>query len=432
MRETGEILVDVQCDNNRRIRRASISNERVPGVIERLALTPGVDLRKTVPMLYSVCPAAHLVTLDATERAAAGISEDDRRAVDREFAERALMLESLLENIRLLLIDAARLLGLEVSSQALTDYAALRARFAEVLHTLGSFKMVNHPVDEALIEAGHTTIDQMWATLNHLLTEYLFCQAPEDYLKTLTTPELFDEWVSSHKNNSVAALKARYDALEAGFGQIDCPTLPDVDDVDFLVFADEMLHRLKNEPGFDMAPVWHRSSALTGALPRQIRHPLIRQMVDRDGITVVSILVSRLLETGALLLRLGRYDVDDIEWLTKPYRIYAHFDKDQSVAISMTQSARGLLTHATGFRSTEEGVRRFHAVVTPTEWLLAPEGAGQQALNAAIRYLKRTGNDHCDGRITEIVRLALFGLDPYVPLSVRLRHANLTTQGFVH
>ncbi len=63
----------------------------------------------------------------------------------------------------------------------------------------------------------------------------------------------------------------------------------------------------------------------------------------------------------------------------------------------------------------------------PTEWLLAPEGAGQQALNAAIHYLKRTGNDHCDGRITEIGRLALFRLDPCVPLSVRLRHANLTT-----
>ena len=129
MRETGEILVDVECDNHQRIRRATISNERVPGVIDRLALTPGVDLRQTVPLLYSLCPAAHLVTLDAAGRAAAGITEDDRRAVDFGFAERALMFEALLENIRLLVIDSARLLSLEVDPQALTEYAALRAQF---------------------------------------------------------------------------------------------------------------------------------------------------------------------------------------------------------------------------------------------------------------------------------------------------------------
>lgn len=430
MRETGEILVDVECDNHQRIRRATISNERVPGVIDRLALTPGVDLRQTVPLLYSLCPAAHLVTLDAAERAAAGITEDDRRAVDFGFAERALMFEALLENIRLLVIDSARLLSLEVDPQALTEYAALRAQFAGVLHTLGSFKMLTKPVDASAIERGHATIDQVWAPLQNLLTNYLFGVTPVDYLKSLTDIKTFDAWVDANAKRPVSVLATRYDALEDAFGHMDCPMLLDVGDDDFSIFADEMLHRLKNEPGFDMTPVWRRAPALTGALPRQIAHPLIREMVDCEGMTAKAILAARLLETAALHTRLGRDVPTNIEGLSGPYHVYTHFDKDQSVAISMTQSARGLLTHATGFRSTENGLRRFHAVVSPTEWQFAPEGPGQQALNAVIRYLKRTKTDHCDAGITSIIRLAMFGLDPCVPLSVRLRRTNVIHRGF--
>ena len=88
-----------------RVRRASLLNERTLNLLDRLARSLG-SCREVVPLVFSLCPCAHLVTLDAAERAAAGLAEDERRTVDGCLAERALMLEALLENIRVLALDA--------------------------------------------------------------------------------------------------------------------------------------------------------------------------------------------------------------------------------------------------------------------------------------------------------------------------------------
>ena len=96
---------------------------------------------------------------------------------------------------------------------------------------------------------------------------------------------------------------------------------------------------------------------------------------------------------------------------------------DTCGAIACATTARGLLTHASGFRQSRFGLEHFHAVVSPTEWQFAPEGPGQQALESAVRHLKRSGAGVDEETLRNIIRLALFGLDACVPLDIRLRAA---------
>ena len=112
-----------------RVRRASLLNERTLNLMDRLARSLG-SCREVVPLVFSLCPCAHLVTLDAAERAAAGLAEDERRTVDGCLAERALMLEALLENIRVLALDASKLVCVPVQADSLAAYAKARAGFS--------------------------------------------------------------------------------------------------------------------------------------------------------------------------------------------------------------------------------------------------------------------------------------------------------------
>ena len=418
MRDTGHILVNVSCDAYQGVHRATLSNERVSGVIDRLAKTPGIDLRQTVPVLFTRCPAAHLATLDASDRATAAITEDERREADGGLTERAIMLEALLENLHVFIVEAARLLDEPFRSEPVGDYADLRGRFGPVLHVLGGFRLVTANVDPAAIARGHSLIDELARAADALMERAIFGMSPDVFLETVMTSDAYDAWIESGPQSAAAALVRRCDALSQALGAIDVPLLPGVDSPDTLAFADEMFSRLRNERGFDMAPVWQRSPALTGSLSRQATEPLVADIRQRSGLTIRTALAARLFETAAFcrMLRESRR-------LSPAYRLYSLRCEEQSGAVAMVQTAQGLLTHATGYRFTQTGLERFHAIVSPTEWQFAPEGAGQQALNAALRHLRRSDPHADDPTITSIVRLALFPLDPCVPLDVKIRRA---------
>ena len=169
-----------------RVRRASLLNERTLNLMDRLARSLG-SCREVVPLVFSLCPCAHLVTLDAAERAAAGLAEDERRTVDGCLAERALMLEALLENIRVLALDASKLVCVPVQADSLAAYAKARAGFSGVIRTLQGFNLVTGQVDEdALLEA-HRLIDRLTADCEGLLASLVFGISPEAFLE-MTEP----------------------------------------------------------------------------------------------------------------------------------------------------------------------------------------------------------------------------------------------------
>ncbi|MFR4149465.1 MAG: hypothetical protein ACLT0O_10685 [Sutterella wadsworthensis] len=400
-----------------RVRRASLLNERTLNLMDRLARSLG-SCREVVPLVFSLCPCAHLVTLDAAERAAAGLAEDERRTVDGCLAERALMLEALLENIRVLALDASKLVCVPVQADSLAAYAKARAGFSGVIRTLQGFNLVTGQVDEdALLEA-HRLIDRLTADCEGLLASLVFGISPEAFLE-MTEPVQYAAWYGTNASTVASALAYRYHALPAAFGALDCPPVPQPHEHDFPDFADEMYHRLRNEADFEAEPVYRRRPSFTGALVREAGHPLIEALCATAGQSAGT------LWRHAFLIRppSGHSSHTGSSRICLPFPRFTMRLPDTCGAIACATTARGLLTHASGFRQSRSGLEHFHAVVSPTEWQFAPEGPGQQALESAVRHLKRSGSGVDEETLRNIIRLALFGLDACVPLDIRLRAA---------
>ena len=287
-----------------RVRRASLLNERTLNLMDRLARSLG-SCREVVPLVFSLCPCAHLVTLDAAERAAAGLAEDERRTVDGCLAERALMLEALLENIRVLALDASKLVCVPVQADSLAAYAKARAGFSGVIRTLQGFNLVTGQVDEdALLEA-HRLIDRLTADCEGLLASLVFGISPEAFLE-MTEPVQYAAWYGTNASTVASALAYRYHALPAAFGALDCPPVPQPHELDFPDFADEMYHRLRNEADFEAEPVYRRRPSFTGALVREAGHPLVEALCATAGQSAGTLLAARLLDTAVCVLGAAR------------------------------------------------------------------------------------------------------------------------------
>ena len=423
MIDAGVITVDVLLapesrPGDLRVRRASLLNERTLNLMDRLARSSG-SCREVVPLVFSLCPCAHLVTLDATERAAAGLTEDEHRVVDAGLAERALMLEALLENIRVLAIDASKLVSSPVPAESLAAYARARAKFAAVIRTLQGFDLVTGRADRTAIREAHALIDEVTADCEGLLESLVLGMSPEAFL-AMTEPVQYAAWYGAGAATAASALAYRYHSLPAAFGALDCPPVPQPHELDFPDFADEMYNRLRNEADFEAEPVYHRRTSLTGALVRESGHPLVEALCATAGQSAGTLLAARLVDTAAFWAQLARRELEHLPAFPEVYtmRLPAAFG-----SIACATTARGLLTHASGFKQARTGLEHFHAVVSPTEWQFAPEGPGQQALESAVRHLKRSNAGVDEETLRNIIRLALFGLDACVPLDIRLRAA---------
>lgn len=93
------------------------------------------------------------------------------------------MLEALLENIRVLALDASKLVCVPVQADSLAAYAKARAGFSGVIRTLQGFNLVTGQVDEdALLEA-HRLIDRLTADCEGLLASLVFGISPEAFLE---------------------------------------------------------------------------------------------------------------------------------------------------------------------------------------------------------------------------------------------------------
>lgn len=428
MIDAGMITVDVLLTPESRpgdlhVKRASLTNERALKIMDRLAKS-NCSCRDVVPLVFSLCPCAHLVTLDATERAAAGFAEDDRREVDGGLAERALMLEALLENIRVLAIDASKLVSAPAPAESLAAYARERARFSNVIRTLQGFDLVTAKIDQAAIKDAHVLIDEVTAACGRLLDSLVFGMAPGDFY-AMREPVQYAAWYGAGPSTAAAALAYRYHSLPAGFGALDCPSVPEPQSQDFQTFADEMYNRLRNETDFEAEPVYRRRTSLTGAFVREAGHPLLEALAATAGTSASTLLAARLLDTAAFWAELSGKSVlpEGSPALPAAPEVYTLRLPAMFGSIACAVTARGLLTHASGFRQGKMGLERFHAVVSPTEWQFAPEGPGQQALESAVRHLKRLNAPVDEEHLKHIIRLALFGLDACVPLDIRLRAA---------
>jgi hypothetical protein len=396
--------------------RVSLENTRPAGLFDRLAKTAGGSLRRLATMVYTLCPVAHLTVLDAAQRALGGMREDERRKLDGGFSERAVMLEALLENARVLTLDADRLApGAKPDAALLRSLGAWRGKAAEITQALLDFEPLKRDPNAAQIASADKLISIIAADAGGFLEHAVYGMAPDRFYRTVTDRGALADW--TRKTNTPAArLMAEYLSLPDAFGRIDLDALPSLGGPCVKAFAEEIFHRLRDEPGFDMAPVWRSVPALTGAVTREISHPLLASYSLEAGVNAAVLLAARLLDTASFWSRLNGRSVEG-EPDVNPIVTYCTNEVLPGAA-AMLETARGLLTHATGSRRDEDGVSVFHAVTSPTEWQFSPSGPGLQAVSTALKCIAHRGPQVTPDGWRRAVRLALFGLDACVPVAV--------------
>ena len=431
MIETGAIHICVGTKPTGRLALA-LSNTRTAAAAQLLAAPENRSrARRLVTLLFGLCPIAQLVAFDTARAAACGCPAPVERTA--RLAEIAVVLEAIVETIRVFVAEAGQISGIFHTREAGKRIGRLRVRLTGLTETILSLDPCAPaaPEDRERLRAG-------FASAKALLEEALDIAKTEIYG---TSPDAFDL-----EHNTLDALKAwareaspfraaaRLFAAELdrprGDCEIEIPFLPVRSDKTTPAFAEELLNRMLFESGFELAPFWQGSPRLTGTLSRmRDAHPAARALIYERGISPASLLGCRLLELAVALrhakrlLTLSKSAADrSAEAGAGPKRAYlnsvvwslAESEGRHREAISLVETARGLLAHAVRLDS-DGGVSTLR-ITSPTEWQFAPYGAGQRMLISLVRSRFAESLPTSKREIESVVRQALFGLDPCVPL----------------
>jgi coenzyme F420-reducing hydrogenase alpha subunit len=181
----------------------------------------------------------------------------------------------------------------------------------------------------------------------------------------------------------------------AGFGRSDVATLPDPP-------ADWFTLRLTSAPDFSNQPHIDGKPAETGALHRMAASPLIADLKQRYGNSLLSRFAAKLMELASLparLTALSGYLSPEL-----PGTIPSH---PTGSGVGIADTARGRLAH---WIALEQGIVQDFRTVAPNEWNFHPQGA-------LVRGL--LGVPACDD-LRHRIDLLIAALDPCVPCHVMI------------
>jgi hydrogenase large subunit len=150
------------------------------------------------------------------------------------------------------------------------------------------------------------------------------------------------------------------------------------------------------------APRLGRRVAETGALARQVisGHPLVRDLVSRDGANVTARVVARLLELARLVPAMERWCQE-----LRPGEPYCEFapTPDSADCYALIEAARGSLGH---WMSIRKGRIRNYQIIAPTTWNFSPRDAAgvPGAVEQALVGTPSTGTGPVSPAVYHVVR----------------------------
>ena len=123
------------------------------------------------------------------------------------------------------------------------------------------------------------------------------------------------------------------------------------------------------------APRYRGQTAETGALARQMvaGQPLLRDLVQRHGGSVIARMVARMVELASIVPAMEQW-VRGIA-LGEPFYLAAELP-DAGRSVGMVEAARGSLGH---WLSVKEGRIERYQIIAPTTWNFSPRDAADQA-----------------------------------------------------
>ena len=378
----GEIAVRLERAAGR-ITRVSIRSTRPLATARVVVGRRAGDAAALVPRLYSVCARAQGAASASALELAAGRPPSPVQIAARSFA---VALENLQEDLRRLLIDVPKAIGL---AAVVEPVAEVRRAFAPVLSTAAGHTGAGGASEPMALHAIETAID---VVSRHVLGESLAAFAAR------TDAAGLEHWTRQATTAPARTLRA---VLDRGgrLGESDVPTLPPItrDQVG------TMLAALVADAGFAAAPRLDGAIRETGALARMATHLAVAGFVSRHGRGVAARLAARVADVARTAEALADGST--------PARVDA-WSTASGTGVAIVETARGLLLHC-----AEVGDERVtgYAIVAPTEWNFQPGGPLERSLTVL------------DARDAEVLQcdagLVVQSLDPCVACSVEVSDA---------
>jgi Ni,Fe-hydrogenase I large subunit len=380
----GELIVRLDHDG-RHLRQVTVRSTRPMLAARVLTGRSAADAAATVPRLFSLCgraqgaaAASALIAAGAT-----GLPEDGAHR------ERDVLLESLQDTVRHLLIDGPSAMGI---APCAAPVAAVRLAIAS--STREADGMPSRYDANAMRELGRR--------LSALAAGSIFGM-PVAKWRALADVDSLRAWCA-RRQTVVAIMLDELLADDPTLCRSAIPLMPPAH-VDLLRRV--VVPALRAEPAFASAPTWEGRAVETGALARMQDEPLVAAMRASFGNAVVTRIVARLTE---LALLIEEVDATTMRAATPP-RIQRLALEDGEGA-SAVETARGLLLH----RAIVHDDRVVdYQIVAPTEWNFHPEGALVRGLEGSEVEDER--------RLLRAATLAVHALDPCVAFRLEVGHA---------
>jgi hypothetical protein len=378
----GEIVVRLARAAGR-IDRVSIRSTRPFATARVVVGRRAGDAAALVPRLYSVCANAQRAASASALEAAGGSPPSPGAIAARSFA---VALENLQEDLRRLLIDVPKALGLAV---AVEPVAEARRAFAPLLSAAA----------ESADQGGTSTLAARHAidTAIGVVSRHVLGEPPASWASHHDADGI-ERWT---RRATTAPARALGDVLERGgrFGESDVPTLPPVTREQ----VGTVLAALAADDGFAARPRFGGMAHETGALARMASHPGVGGIVSRHGRGVAARLAARVADVART--------VEALADGATAARVDAWSTAD-GTGVAIVETARGLLLHCA--EVSDARVSRY-GIVAPTEWNFQPGGPLERSL-AGLNALDASALSHDAALVVQ-------SLDPCVACSIEVGDA---------
>jgi len=360
--------------DGRRIDRAELQPRPLVRATELVRGKTAGQAAIIIPMLFSICGKAQGAAAAVALAFALGGEPD--RAAERE---RLVLGEALQELLWRFLLDLPRLMGGHGNAALL---ASLRKGLAQ-----------------AAAGQNETVWQAFAAQAEMALSQVILGMSVADWRK-LADLEQLSEWLRRTDTETACNLLELWNGA-GRWGDGRAALMPAVSRERML---NEVLPGLDSDEDFAQRPHWQGKVMETGSLARMQTHPVLAELLQLEGASILARFLARLFEMVELLDRL-RQPVEP-GWVQgaalRP-----------GIGLAWVQTARGLLLHRAELDG-QGGVADYR-IVAPTEWNFHPAGSCAKALTG-----KSASRADEARRSAELLVQAL---DPCVAYIIEVEHA---------
>ena len=385
----GKIVIDLKPWATHE-QRVSIRSSRPVLASKVFAGKPPDQVLQLIPLMFNICGCAQARTAIAAIQDGIGSDRDPSLEAARDML---VLVENAREHLFRVFVDWPALCAGSVDSKALHPLGSLMRQFRESL-----FKEGKAFVLDSELQADFRRLRALIDSVDHLLTSYVLMQPATDWLQRHDLDAL-QQWARDH--DGIAALCTR-SIIDQCWSTQGCSTVLPLPEL----AADELAERLQAEDAdrFIEQPEWQGHTCESTPLARQLDHPMVSDLIERFGHSLLPRWVARLVELARIPHQLRDLLAQIERGEPAPARAGG--------GLAQTEAARGRLVHRV---QLADGAVSSYQILAPTEWNFHPRGLIAEAL--ANLWAEN------DPQLEKLARLVINTIDPCVGYELRIHPA---------